>query len=1534
MNELEAPTSNKTHWVMIIVIVMLVVLSSILIFKPQNAIFNINDNNAEYSGPKLSKAYTNAFTINAYTEYGLTSNTIYIDVTENLGKNQIINISNIFSSSKLTDKISYDDIMINMSYPYLIYDYANVSIGKYSKSNISYYVDGNGTQVNTTHYYLSNDTELICDYLLSDKSCQVRVWSNVKNETRYDYKNIPNDKTKIKLEVNLLEFKNGGISLPKNGKIQLKYTYKHPMINSLADYPSVNINKYDIEVCSADGVDCSILDPTWWNSTVYSRTRLISNLTANLSHFNISTQVGMLPNFCDVVFTDSTNTTVLNFTIRSFVSNASAIFSVNTLGANSIMMYYSNLSAVNCLGNVTILYNNPVALFTFENTFNSTINGYNGIEKAGTTFNTTGKIFSAGLFNNHYILYSDLGRWFNGTNQWTVAGFEYTPGQAGNYQQFWGAYGTGTDYLGSIGYYTGDKFSEIRVALTGSGARYTNETTANGAWHYDAAARDSNKVLKIFDNAMATYDYTGTVGNYTNFNFGQWTQLTSQEWVGGMDEVAIYNRNITIDEHSFLRTQKVDIPVIGAELILPSGNATDVPYYTALTVLPASPVTYSMNNIYRFNSTWNDAGGNTTLNVTFYFDGNPISTLNSSSVYYTSINNISAGTHSYYWNATDQAGFSNKTTNTTYVINKATPTGSITVLPSLEVLNGTVTNVSGIESNLGDGDVYYNLTRDGVEVSNPDVQTFLTNGTRIYIFTAQEGQNYSLTSLATAELSILDGSLTWPTKRFNNSLSTENLTFSNAGTKTRYLAVPNNVNFVTKGIMNLSGYAGGYRNVDALFATNKYYTNTTNLINTQYYDDGLFELGTYINAGTGTATFYENTSYINNTNLPINWTFSASYCYRPVLGYFFFGEVYYWNYTKNDYQFMMYSNCNKTFSTTPYNTALPVYVCIFTIPNDGINWTNNYTAIKTILNHTAGTGSSWPAECGGAIGFYFEGKAVFNQSSVISNLNVSVGNKSVYYYSGDFVQNNNRTTNFYSAINSYLSSCNNSGGYCYVPINFYSASAGMIVYSDMYYSSSTYAENGLIYNSSVYETQNQTATYNISYDKNLFISSSASLTYDKKVYTTTKSGTAGNDLFTSIIDIPLINSSTQNKTLYFTVYLTNNTGSTEVYNSSLFNQTINSIMFDRCNTTNNVNSVNYTIYNETSLTSIVSSFKSTFWYYLGSGTIKKNVSVDLSGNSSYTFCISPNATYYTDASISLISSGYLSRNYFLNNKAYSNVVTNESLYLLDSAIGRNVILEFKDTSLKPLAGYYIETLRRYDNLGIDISIHKDKTDNFGQVVENLVENTAKYKFKFYDPNGNLIKSTSEYTIVACRYSVCIISFVNDAVNTVVGFKNLSNYDYALYFDNVTNTFIYSWNDNTGSIPNHRLLVKKTSNLGDITVCNSTSNLLISSLSCYVGGNYSSYSAQAFRYASPEKRIAILNIQVGDITAKFGIEGLFWSFILLMLLITIGIWYPPVGVGLYIVGFILLKIVGVLHAPPEVIIAEIAIGVAFIWAFRG
>lgn len=295
------------------------------------------------------------------------------------------------------------------------------------------------------------------------------------------------------------------------------------------------------------------------------------------------------------------------------------------------------------------------------------------------------------------------------------------------------------------------------------------------------------------------------------------------------------------------------------------------------------------------------------------------------------------------------------------------------------------------------------------------------------------------------------------------------------------------------------------------------------------------------------------------------------------------------------------------------------------------------------------------------------------------------------------------------------------------------------------------------------------------------------------------------------------------------------------------------------------------------------------------------------------------------------ASDYEDRHYNFVDQVYDSTTTIQPLYLVNSSVASNIIIEVKDQGLIPMANIIVNISRFYQGIGRYVPIESKITDEFGQVLSKLIQNDAKYRFAFYNLDGTLLK-TSQGITIACRSSICIIPFVIEtAVDDFERFENLTTYTYAFTFDNTTNIFTFSWDDQRGDSATTRLEVTRYLLNGSTVVCNTTSTSILSTLSCSVGDSRASYKAQVFRKTTGrEKRISLLNIKVADPVAIYGVEGLLWVFILLFTCVGIGAFNPTIGATLYGVGFIMFGIMGLISMPIPVFFANTLLIIVFIW----
>ena len=481
----------------------------------------------------------------------------------------------------------------------------------------------------------------------------------------------------------------------------------------------------------------------------------------------------------------------------------------------------------------------------------------------------------------------------------------------------------------------------------------------------------------------------------------------------------------------------------------------------------------------------------------------------------------------------------------------------------------------------------------------------------------------------------------------------------------------------------------------------------------------------------------------------------------------------------------------------------------------------------------------------------------------------------------------------------------------------------------------SFLETGVDFSSSVLETDNDTFSINVSTDETI-VSFSAFLNYNGTTSEATSSCVAGDCQIETTIDIPLlkIGQQSENKTFFWQLSIFNGTGTTQI-NTSTQIQNVSEINFGDCTASVANESVNFTIFNEADVTPLAADFEGFFEYYLGSGTVKKENNHTEAGETGYQFCIDSDETFIVNSQITISQTGFNTRIHTFLEQLYSSSDLNKTLFLLNSTGASTIIIEVKDQGLIPQENIMVNISRFYPGLGKFLTVEHQLTDEFGQIIASLIENSVKYRLQFSNLDGTIIK-TSEDITVACRSLICIIPFVlEDTTDEFERFDNLTEYSHSgILFDNTTNIFTFSWNDQRGESATTRFEVIRYMFNESTIVCNETSTETLSTLTCSVGSVRASYKAQVFRTINGfTKRIAILNIKVGDPSQIYGVEGLLWVFLLLMTCIGIGSFNPTVGISLYGAGFVIMGVLGVIAMPIPVFFANTLLVILFIWGIN-
>jgi len=254
-----------------------------------------------------------------------------------------------------------------------------------------------------------------------------------------------------------------------------------------------------------------------------------------------------------------------------------------------------------------------------------------------------------------------------------------------------------------------------------------------------------------------------------------------------------------------------------------------------------------------------------------------------------------------------------------------------------------------------------------------------------------------------------------------------------------------------------------------------------------------------------------------------------------------------------------------------------------------------------------------------------------------------------------------------------------------------------------------FTENSQTFELKTYETANEEFILNITTDGSQTVS--ANLVYNGTSYTTTRSGTTTENIFTRTITIPTI-SAPGNKSFYWDV-----TVGSDNANSESNQQFVNFTNFNLCNSTLTNIYVNFSFKNETDSEEITNATISSSWtYYLaGDGSINKTLSFsNTTENPSYTFCFSPEDRNLNTEFIMTYNNPESQQRILTQTALFTNITTNKILYLLPTSLGLFSQFRVEDFIGNVLSGVKAVITRTLGDNIIDVS--SSLTDSSGLVI--------------------------------------------------------------------------------------------------------------------------------------------------------------------------------------------------------------------------
>ena len=788
----------------------------------------------------------------------------------------------------------------------------------------------------------------------------------------------------------------------------------------------------------------------------------------------------------------------------------------------------------------------------------------------------------------------------------------------------------------------------------------------------------------------------------------------------------------------------------------------------------------------------------------------------------------------------------------------------------------------------------------------------------------------------------------WENTTFNNSLSSENMSFNDNQNITRWIEIPESVSYLTNVQLNLSGYNKTYiLSKESYTSGNDNFqwagNGNNNLYAQTFRTGGVGEKGNYVVNKLSALVWREGdpgtiTLSIRNLNASggapegndlTNGTFIGSSLTTNNAGE--------WVNVTMDNNFTLIENSE--------------YAVVLTANGSGKVWWNLDSSSPSLPY-----GNGYDCDDGGAtwvtnytVDMMF--RIYGDNETKIQNPYLEVGETNAGYewnYSGIFFHNNNRTLNIANVINDYISGCSRIGGICYIPFLFHSDVMGLIQYSDLDINNNGFIENSQTYNLTTSEGSTETFIINLTYDPVRFTNIQGVLVYNNTRYIGTKTGIGETIMFIKQIDITPVSVQTD-ITFYWEIELIEPIGST-IINSTFNEQTVNIISIDDCSA-NSVLILNFSLKDEESQDVIDSSFYNSSVeidvqiFPIGSSEVIISYSQNYTKNNNPQICLEElNESYEMDVQV-LYDGGeiHVAEFYHIQKGSLSNenIPNNINLFTLKTEDSQDFLITFKDSNFIPVENALINIQRKYIDEGVFKSVEIPKTDEQGQAVGHFDLQGAIYTITI-EKNKDVL-AIFDNVAVYCEDPIIGNCKINlNALSTGESFSDLTqigNITYTMSFDKSTRTITTIFSSTDGTSKTVLLNATKFDRFGNQSVCSNFLTTSAGTLTCIIPASYGNLTIIAKLYVNGGLIATRSYSIIPDASDRFGNNGII-MFLLMMMTLPLMMVSSTIAVILGIfIGLILGSLLMIYNnetiiGSTSIIIWAIIAGGIIIWKLKG
>lgn len=458
-----------------------------------------------------------------------------------------------------------------------------------------------------------------------------------------------------------------------------------------------------------------------------------------------------------------------------------------------------------------------------------------------------------------------------------------------------------------------------------------------------------------------------------------------------------------------------------------------------------------------------------------------------------------------------------------------------------------------------------------------------------------------------------------------------------------------------------------------------------------------------------------------------------------------------------------------------------------------------------------------------------------------------------------------------------------------------------------------FQENSISYTSPIFEAEADTLILNLTLGTGTSLTG-ATLIYNGTHYASTINQEGNNYSIINSVVTPLV---TANSNISFNWNISINDGSqTYYFLTTTRNQSINDLVIDNC-TVNSNQILNYTIYDEDTLTFLTASTYNTttdlfvrlssdftgenYIYYTNQTTINP-IKVCISS------ALVTGRNYRLDSDVRFSSISRVTEYHIIENLTINTTAVPVAYKLYDLLItnSQEFILNVKDSNFLPVQGAIIEIQRQYLSQGTFLPIEIVRTDIDGRGLAHLVLGDEVYTF-YVRKNGELLGTFPNVRAV-CQDVTTGNCQIN--LNSVIGLSSISTLReingvrYSLSFDRNTSLVTLNFISSSGDAKDMRLSVVRLDLYNNLSICNSTLVASSGQITCTVSSSYGNISIQADVFADSEL-IARQTYQVGQQIYQFLDKTRYLlAAILIITLPLMSVGSPVIALVFFIIGLIL------------------------------